>query len=376
MADTYIVAEIGTGHEGDIGRAEELIGAARECGADCAKFQYVLAREIVHPATGSVELPGGATPLFERFSQLEQPIDFYARLKELCAKHELDFLCTPFGIESARALRTIDPVAMKIASPELNHTELLSELSSYGLPLIVSTGVSKLSDIEYALSILGTTDITLLHCITAYPAPEEEYNLRLIASLRAVLGVPVGLSDHSEDPALVPGLAAALGASVVEKHFTLSRSGSGLDDRIAMDPAMFTRMSASIRRIDAITSLDPEHGGAKVMAEFEAEYGVDRVRAVLGSGVKRLAPREEGNYRTTRRSLLAIRDLPAGHRLGEHDFAALRSETLEPGLEPRFAGVIRGAVLRVPVRAGGALGWEMLLGTAGGDDADAGGARA
>jgi N-acetylneuraminate synthase len=185
--------------------------------------------------------------LFERFSELEQPIDFYARLKELCEQHEIDFLCTPFGIESARALRTIDPAAIKIASPELNHTELLGELSSYGLPLIVSTGVSQLADIEYALSILGTTDITLLHCITAYPAPEEEYNLRLISSLRAVLGVPVGLSDHSEDPALVPGLAAALGASVVEKHFTLSRSGTGLDDRIAMDPAMFTQMSASIR---------------------------------------------------------------------------------------------------------------------------------
>jgi sialic acid synthase SpsE len=109
------------------------------------------------------------------------------------------------------------------------------------------------------------------------------------------------------------------------------------------------------------------------MAEFEAEYGSERVRAVLGSGVKRLAPREAGNYRTTRRSLLATRDLAAGHRLGRDDFAALRSETLEPGLEPRFAEVIHGAVLRAPVRAGGALGWETLLGTAGGDDAEAGG---
>ncbi|MFW6313793.1 MAG: N-acetylneuraminate synthase family protein, partial [Spirochaetota bacterium] len=223
MADTYIVAEIGTGHEGDIDRAQELIHAARECGADCAKFQYVLAREIVHPATGAVNLPGGATPLFERFSNLEQPVDFYARLKELCEKHAIDFLCTPFGIESARELRTLAPAAVKIASPELNHTELLTEVASYALPLIVSTGVSRLSDIEYALSILGTRDVTLLHCITAYPAPEEEYNLRLIASLRSAFGVPVGLSDHSEDPALVPGLAAALGATVVEKHFTLSR---------------------------------------------------------------------------------------------------------------------------------------------------------
>ncbi|MFW6288983.1 MAG: SAF domain-containing protein, partial [Spirochaetota bacterium] len=153
-------------------------------------------------------------------------------------------------------------------------------------------------------------------------------------------------------------------------------NGTGLDDRIAMDPMMFTRMAASIRRIDAITSLDSEHGGAKVMAEFEAEYGSNRVRAVLGDGVKRLAPRESGNYRSTRRSLLATADLPAGHRLAGSEFAALRSETLEPGLDPHFAGVIRGAVVRVPVRAGGALTWETFLGAAGGGEAIGGGEAA
>jgi N-acetylneuraminate synthase len=365
MSDTYIVAEIGTGHEGDLVRASELIHAARESGADCAKFQYVLAHEIVHPETGAVALPGGPTPLFDRFTELEQPRDFYAELKALCDRHGLDFLCTPFGVESARVLRSLEPAALKIASPELNHTELLREVASWGLPLIVSTGVSELSDIEYALSIVGRSAVTLLHCVTAYPAPEEEYNLRLIRTLRAVFGVPIGLSDHSQDPALVPGLAVALGAAVVEKHFTLSREGTGLDDRIAMDPAMFTEMSATIRRIDAITNLDGDHGSAKVIAEFEAEYGGERVRAVLGDGVKRLAAREAGNYRTTRRSLLALRELEPGSALREDDFAALRSETLAPGLEPRFADVVRGAVVQRRIPAGGAITWEALLSKAG-----------
>jgi len=362
MSDTYLVAEIGTGHEGDLARAEELIGAARESGADCAKFQYVIAREIVHPRTGAVALPGGPTPLYERFLGLEQRVDFYAELSRLCERYGVDFLCTPFGVESARALHSLSPSALKIASPELNHTELLGEVAAYGLPLLVSTGVSRLSDIEYALSVLGRDRVTLLHCVTAYPAPEEEYNLRVIQTLQSVLGVPVGLSDHSQDPVLVPGLAAALGAAVIEKHFTLSRRGTGLDDPIAMDPTMFERMSATVRRVDAVTTLDPHHGSSKAIAEFEAEYGRDRVRGVLGDGVKRLAPREAGSYRTTRRSLLATSRIERGATIRAEDFAALRAETLAPGLEPRYAEIVAGRVARESVAPGEPITWETLLG--------------
>lgn len=361
MADTYVVAEIGTGHEGDLGHAEALITAAHESGADCAKFQYVIADEIVHRTTGDVELPGGATPLHARFRELEQSVDFYAELTSICGRVGIDFLATPFGIESARALRSLDPAAMKIASPELNHTALLREVASYDLPTIVSSGVSLLGDIEYALSLIGRERVTVLHCITAYPAPEDEYNLRVIPALRRVLGVPVGLSDHSQDPALVPGLAVALGATVVEKHFTLSREGDGLDDRIAMDPTMFTQMSATIRRIDAILALDRDDGANKVIREFEAEYGAERVRGVLGDGVKRLSAREAGSYRTTRRSLLAQSDLHAGHVIGTADIAALRSETLEPGLEPRYLDLVVGARLQRDVPAGGPITWEALI---------------
>ncbi|MFW5684741.1 MAG: N-acetylneuraminate synthase family protein [Spirochaetota bacterium] len=361
MADTYIIAEIGTAHQGDASRARELISAARESGADCAKFQYVIADEIVHPSTGRVALPGGSIPLYERFRALEQPAEFYAGLQAACTAEGVDFLCTPFGLESARSLRALEPRALKIASPELNHTALLNELSGYHLPLIVSTDVSTLADIEYALSILDRESVTLLHCITAYPAPEEEYNLRLIPTLSHVFGVPVGLSDHSEEPNLVPGLAVALGATVVEKHFTLSREGDGLDDPIAMDPVMFTQMSATIRRIDAIRSLDREHGGARVIAEFEQEYGSARVRVVLGDGVKRLAAREAGYYRTTRRSLRAARDVERGDVFEARDLLALRSETLEPGLEPRWADLVVGARASRPVRAGAPITWDCLL---------------
>ena len=361
MADTYVIAEVGTGHGGDITRAAELIAAARECGADCAKFQYVIADEIVHAATGCVMLPGGATALHERFRSLEQPLEFYEKLKQACDSTGIDFLCTPFGVGSARALRRIAPDAVKIASPELNHTQLLHELATYGLPLIVSSGVSTLSDIEYALSILGRSRVTLLHCITAYPAPEDEYNLNLIPALGRVLGIPVGVSDHSQDEHLVPGIATALGATVVEKHFTLSREGNGLDDSIAMDPAMFSRMVATIRRVDAIVLLEPDTGAHRAIGEFTREYGTERVAKVMGDGVKRLAPREAASYRTSRRSLLAVRDLPEDSVIRETDIAALRSETLAPGLEPKYADVVVGARLRRPLRSAEAITWTHLL---------------
>ncbi len=361
MVDTYIVAEIGTAHGGDLALAQELVHAARDAGADCAKFQYVIADEIVHPATGAVALPGGPTALYERFKALEQPQSFYEQMLEICRSADIDFLCTPFGIASARALRGIGPAAVKIASPELNHTELLQEVAGYGLPLIISSGVSRLCDIEYALSITGRTQVTLLHCVTAYPAPEEEYNLRLVPGLRRILGIPVGISDHSEHPELVPGLAAAFGAAVIEKHFTLSRDGTGLDDPIAMDPTMFTRMAATIRRVDAIRSISPDDGTRSIIREFEREYGASRVEAVLGTGVKHLSAREARSYRTTRRSLLAVQDLPTGHVLRPQDIAPLRSETLKAGLEPCFAATIVGARLQRPMSSGEGLTWEHLL---------------
>ena len=362
MGDTYIVAEIGTAHGGDVNRAADLIAAAAESGADCAKFQYVIADEIVHPNSGLVELPGGPVPLHDRFRSLERPPAFYLELQALCDRREIDFLCTPFGIDSLQSLLRLGVSRLKIASPEINHTGLLNAARKSRLPTIVSTGVSRLSDIEYAVRTLEPLPVTILHCVTAYPAPESDYNLRVIPSLARIFGVPVGLSDHSLDPALVPGLAVALGAAIVEKHFTLDRSAGGLDDQIAMEPAMFTEMAATIRRIDAILSLDPADGRPKVVGEFAAEYGSDRVHSVLGDGVKRLAPSEEANYATTRRSVLAVRGLPAGAILGTEDVAVLRSEkNLSPGIEPRYLEYVIGARLAQSISAGAGVQWNHLI---------------
>jgi sialic acid synthase SpsE len=347
-----VVAELGTGHLGSMARARELVDAAAASGADCAKFQLVYADEILHPRSGAVDLPTGRVELYRQFRELERPISFYAELKRYVESKGLLFLCSPFGIRSARELRAFDVAAIKIASPELNHAPLLEEVVGYGLPLVLSSGVSTLGDIERALDVTGRDRVVLLHCITAYPAPETEYNVSLLASLAAVFGVEVGLSDHSLDPVLVPALAVLHGARVLEKHFTLSRAGAGLDDPIALEPAAFARMVAAVR--DAETA-----GPAATLQRLEMEYGTGRVRLAIGSGVKDLAPSERANYMRTNRSIHAVDEIRAGDEITAEAVAVLRTEkVLRPGLGPEFLPVVVGRMAARTIPAGEGVTWE------------------
>jgi sialic acid synthase SpsE len=231
----------------------------------------------------------------------------------------------------------LGPEFIKIASPELNFSALLREIASYTLPTLLSTGVSKLGDIEEALSLLGAeAHICLLHCVTSYPAPEKDYNLRVLRSLRSVFGCPVGVSDHSMDPELVPVLSVAMGGAVIEKHFCLSRDDSGLDDPIALPPAGFALMVKAVRRA---SSMEAE----AVLEELSLKRGRELVEAILGDGVKRLAPSERANYERTNRSIHAIRDIKEGEIINKDMIAPLRTEKiLRPGLPPSWEAAIIG----------------------------------
>jgi sialic acid synthase SpsE len=353
--NVLIIAELGTSHGGSTAKARELIDAAAASGADCVKFQIVYADEILHPNTGEVALPGGALRLYDKFKQLERNIGFYAELKAHVEARGLLFLATPFGLRSARELRSLNPRLLKVASPELNYTGFLTELAGYGLPALLSAGVSRLSDIEAALEIFPPERACLLHCVTAYPAPERDYNLRLLPNLAAVFGCAVGVSDHSLDPELVPALAVAMGAAAIEKHFCLSRGDPGLDDPIAQPPADFARMVRAARRA---SSLGPE----ATLEALAGERGADTVEAVLGDGVKRLAPSERANYERTNRSLHALRDIAAGETLGGEDFAALRTEKiLRPGLHPSWEKKLIGRKTTRFIPAGQGIVAEDLI---------------
>ncbi len=353
-APIFIMAEAGSSHNGDLNRAFRLIDAAVRAGADGVKFQVIIADEIVHPLTGDIELPGGRIPIYRRFKELERGYEFYAQIKEYTEKQGPVFLCSAFGIESARLLHSLNIQAIKIASPELNHYPLLEEVSGYDVPVILSTGVSTLGDIERALNITRERSI-LLHCVTSYPAPAEEYNLKLIPNLKAIFGRPVGVSDHSRDSIMVPALSALMGACLVEKHITLSSGGPGLDDPIALDPHSFTSMVKGIRRVE---QMDSSSG----LKWCEKEFGRERTKRILGDGVKRLAPSEKSFYASTNRSLHAESRIKAGEIISPDRVCIIRSEkNLHPGLGPEYLKVITGKIARRTIPAGEGIGWEDLL---------------
>jgi sialic acid synthase SpsE len=378
-----IIAELGTSHNADISKAREMTDAAAEAGASCVKFQMVYADEILHPNTGYVELPGGKIRLYDRFKSLEAPAEFYAEIKEYVESKGLLFLCTPFGLKSASILREIKPKIVKIASPELNFSGLLEEIAGWGLPVLLSSGVSRLSDIETAVEIVkrrhlaetrrregrggeegeeekgrdskeqrAKGDICLLHCVTSYPAPETEYNLRLLPLLSSIFGLSVGVSDHSGDPELVPALSVCMGAAVIEKHFCLSRDDPGLDDPIALPPDKFSQMVRAIHRASEMVS-------QATIEHYSRERGGLLVEQILGSGVKELAPSETANYRHTNRSIHALHDIAQGEILRKGDYAVLRTEkNLRPGLEPCWEKLIEGRTARNFIPAGEGIRFE------------------
>ena len=359
-----IIAEIGTSHEGSIEKARALVDAAADSGADTIKFQWVYADEILHPKTGFVKLPTGQIPLYERFKQLECPISFYKEMLDYVHSKGCKFCCSPFGLRSLKELLEIKPDYVKIASPELNHFPMLKALADYRksvgaekVPVILSSGVSKLEDIKKAIDIVGRDNVSLLHCITSYPAPEDEYNLKVIDSLSKQFGIECGVSDHSLDPVLVPCLSVAVGGSVIEKHITLSRQTSGLDDPVALEPEQFALMVHTVHQTEAtFRHYGPELGMKRTLEQLSEQFGKIRVEAVLGDGVKRLAPAEEANYGRTNRSLHFMRDMKKGEVVDERSIGILRTEKiLTPGISPEYFDLIIGKTLARDVEDGAGL---------------------
>ena len=359
-----IIAEIGTSHEGSIEKARALVDAAADSGADTIKFQWVYADEILHPKTGFVKLPTGQIPLYERFKQLECPISFYKEMLDYVHSKGCKFCCSPFGLRSLKELLEIKPDYVKIASPELNHFPMLKALADYRksvgaekVPVILSSGVSKLEDIKKAIDIVGRDNVSLLHCITSYPAPEDEYNLKVIDTLSKQFGIECGVSDHSLDPVLVPCLSVAVGGSVIEKHITLSRQTSGLDDPVALEPEQFALMVHTVHQTEAtFRHYGPELGMKRTLEQLSEQFCQERIKAVLGDGVKRLAPAEEANYGRTNRSLHFMRDMKKGEVVDERSIGILRTEKiLTPGISPEYFDLIIGKTLARDVEDGAGL---------------------
>lgn len=369
-----IIAEIGTSHEGSIEKARQLVDAAAASGADCIKFQWVYADEILHPDTGFVKLPTGNIPLYERFKQLECDKSFYKEMIDYVHSKKCLFCCSPFGVRSMKELLELSPDIVKIASPELNHFPMLEFLAEYRenqkskgetpIKVIVSSGVSKLKDIEKAIEILGTENVSLLHCITSYPAPEEEYNLKLITNLQNIFGIECGVSDHSLNPILVPSLSVASGGTIIEKHITLSRKTAGLDDPVALEPEQFALMVHVVHQSEAtLRHYGMEVGYKRIIEQIGEQFGKEKVCEVLGSGIKKLAVAEKENYGRTNRSLHFLRSMKKGEIVDFSDIGVLRTEKiLTPGISPEFLQEIIGTKLCIDVKNGEGVQFSHFVG--------------
>lgn len=323
----YVIAEAGVNHDGDIEQALRLVDVAATAGASAVKFQTFVAERLVTadaPKAGyQLETTDPDESQLGMLQALELDADDHRRLLAHCRERGITFLSTPFDDESVALLVELGVAALKVASPEVTNHPFLELVGSRGLPVILSTGMSTLAEVEAAVAVLaaaGCSELALLHCVSSYPAPAEQANLRAIVTLAERFDVPVGYSDHTVGDGATLA-AVALGAQLIEKHVTLDRSLPGPDHAASLEPA---ELAALVR-------------------------GVREVEAMLGDGVKRPMPCEEGNRTVVRRSLAAARDLPAGTTVAADMLTALRPAT---GISPADRAAVLGRTLRRPLRRG------------------------
>jgi N,N'-diacetyllegionaminate synthase len=331
----FVIAEAGVNHNGDLARALELVDVAAAANADAVKFQTFdadrLATHDAPKAQYQVDTTGASQSQREMLRGLQLSIEDHRALIARCAQRDIIFLSTPFDEESADLLASLDVPAFKTPSGELTNLPYLAHVARLGKPVIASTGMASLAEVEAAVAAIvagGCRELALLHCVSNYPAAAEDVNLRAIETLAQTFGVPAGYSDHTDGIAIALA-AAARGAAIVEKHFTLDRSLPGPDHRASLEPAELERMVREIRAIES----------------------------ALGDGRKEPAASERDTAAVARKSLVTVCDIAPGERLTEAKVAAKRPGT---GLAPALRDRVIGRSARVAIAAGTLLEWEML----------------
>lgn len=330
----FVIAEAGVNHNGKVSLAKELIDAAKRAGADAVKFQTWKNEEIISRFTHKVEYIDNATDpdksLWDILDKLALSYGDFRELQAHAKKQGILFLSTPDGFESLDFLADeLDLPIIKIGSTEITYLQYLEAIASKQRPLILSTGLSTLGDVEKAISTIRAQyqgPMVILHCSSAYPTPLEDMNLRAMTTLKNAFGLPVGLSDHSDGNEAAIA-AVALGARVIEKHFTLDRNMEGPDHKASMDVDEFTEFVRAIRKTEIL----------------------------LGDGVKRVMPSEARNLSGIRRSIVAKADIAKGARLSSEMMACKRPGT---GIAPEAMENLLGLKVNRAISEGEPLMWE------------------
>jgi N-acetylneuraminate synthase len=332
---SFVVAEAGVNHNGDMALALRLVDAAAAAGADAVKFQTfrtdALVSRVAPKAGYQVETTGAGESQRAMLARLELSDAQHAELRDRAAARGIVFFSAPFDEASADALERLGVAVFKIPSGEITNTPFLRHIARKARPMILSTGMSTLAEVDAAVAAIrdaGDPPLVVLHCLSAYPAAAAEVNLRAMAVLRDRYGVPAGFSDHTLgiDISLA---AAALGAAVIEKHLTLDTALPGPDHRASLEPA---EMAALVR-------------------------GIRTIEAALGDGDKRPMPSEEDTRNVARKSLVAARALKAGERLTRAAVAIKRPGT---GIPPADLDRALGRILRHDLAPDDVISWSAL----------------
>lgn len=257
MSRVFIIAEAGVNHNGDIEIARKLIDAAAEAGADAVKFQTFKADSLVRKDAGKAlyqqkNAANKEESQYEMLKKLELSGEMHKQLMDYCTQRRIMFLSTPFDIDSIRMLSDYGVTILKVPSGEITNYPYLVEVGKTGKPVLLSTGMSNINEVQDAVNVLkenGSSQITVLHCNTEYPTPMQDVNLRAICMIKEKIGLPVGYSDHTLGIE-VPVAAVALGATVIEKHFTLDRNMDGPDHKASLEASELRTMVSAIRNIE------------------------------------------------------------------------------------------------------------------------------
>lgn len=330
--ETFIIAEAGSNHNGDLDIAKELIDVAADAGADAVKFQTFRAEDLYVKDSGEVEYLDDDRSIYEIIEDMEMPYDWIPDLHDYCRENGIYFMSTPFDERSADELAEYVP-AWKVASYTSSHHPFLRYLAGTDKPIVMSTGAHELSEVRESVDVLrdaGADEFALLQCVAAYPTPLEDINVRVVETLIDEFGAPAGLSDHTLDPVTAPSTAVALGASIVEKHFTLDKTMEGPDHQFALEPDELDAMVSAIRDTET----------------------------ALGSHKKQVLEVESELYDKARRTIHAAADIDAGERFTEDNLKILRPGERAAGLDPKFYDDVLGKTAARDIGCSEGIQWE------------------
>lgn len=325
----FIIAEAGSNHDGNLEQARRLVDVAASAGADAVKFQVFRANRLYTRSAGISGYLKIPKSIYDIIAELEIPYEWLPELAAYCQEKRVGFLASVFDEESADHLAPYVE-AFKIASYEMTHIPLIQHVAAKGKPVIISTGAANLDEVAATVETFrqtGNDGLILMQCTAAYPAPLDSLNVRAVATMKSTFGIPVGLSDHSRDPLVTPLAAVAVGANLIEKHFTLSHQLEGPDHRFALEPAELYLMVQKLREVEK----------------------------ALGNGEKVVHPVETELRKFARRSIFALRDIAPGEEITRENVLVLRCGNLQPGLEPKQLQEILGKRARRKITAESAL---------------------